>query len=219
MRGSIYLGGGGSEADEAPLWSEAFPVGATVAIWPFAQTSAEKRQGAIDWMSSALNAMGHYSIQAWEVPEASSEALDDVDVVAIPGGNTFRLLEELVSSGLIDVLRGHIDAGGAVYGGSAGAILAGRDIGIASSADTNDTRLDSFRALDYLDGLDVLPHYTAAAEHMARAHSLNTGRSVLCLPETSGVISAGTGKLRNIGASEAYVVHSWRTDTLRPLGG
>lgn len=215
MRGNIYLGGGGSETDEAQLWSQAFPAGVTIAIWPFAQTSTEKRRGAINWMSAALNAMGHRTIQAWETPEASSGALDHVDVVAIPGGNTFLLLHELRSSGLIDTLRDHIDAGGAVYGGSAGAVLAGRDIGIASIADTNDTKLESFRALDYLNGLDVLPHYTDDGEVMARAHASSTGRPVLCLPETSGIISTASGTLRNVGSSDAYIVHAEQKETLR----
>lgn len=215
MRGNVYLGGGGSETDEAQLWTQAFPVGVTVAIWPFAQTSVEKRRGAINWMSAALNAMGHHTIQAWETPEASSGALDHVDVVAIPGGNAFLLLHELRSSGLMDTLRDHIDAGGSVYGGSAGAVLAGRDIGIAAIADTNDTKLESFRALDYLNGLDVLPHYEDDGEATARAHARNTGRPVLCIPETSGVISTASGTLHNAGPSDAYIVHAERTETLQ----
>ncbi|WP_161606045.1 hypothetical protein [Microlunatus speluncae] len=38
MQGPIHLGGGGSERDEARLWAEAFPPGARVAVWPFAQS-------------------------------------------------------------------------------------------------------------------------------------------------------------------------------------
>lgn len=213
MRGDIYLGGGGSEADEARLWSEAFPTGAKVAIWPFAQTSPEGRQGAGDWMSGALGAMGRYTVELWKTPEASTRLLDGVDIVAIPGGNTFLLLHELHSSGLMKPLRDHIDAGGAVYGGSAGAILAGRDIRTASTADNNEVDLDDFRGLNYLDGLDVLPHYMHDSEAAARAHAISTGRPVLCLPETSGVISAPSRALRNISPSDAYVVHAQRTET------
>lgn len=159
-------------------------------------------------MSTSLSSMEHYTIEAWDTPEASPGALDHVEVVAIPGGDTFHLLHELRNSGLIDTLRHHIDAGGAIYGGSAGAIRAGRDIAIALIADTNDTDLDTFRALDYLDGIDILPHYTDDGEAAAQAHSSSTGRPLLCFPENSNVIALASGKLRNVGPSDAYVIQT-----------
>ena len=212
------MGGGGSEADEARLWAEAFPTGAKVAIWPFAQTTPEGRRGAGDWMTAALSAIGQYAVEVWTTPPASTRLPEGVDIIAIPGGNTFALLHELRSLGLMNILQGHIDAGGAVYGGSAGAILAGCDIGIAATADANDVGLKDLRGLNLVDGLDVLPHYTTEQEDTARAHAIGTGRSVLCLPETSGVISTATAELRNVGPSTAYIVHPERTETLEASG-
>lgn len=212
MRGRIFLGGGGSDADEARLWAEAFPAGSTVAVWPFAQVGAEGRRAASAWMTSALEKLGHYSVRAWVDLHASEYALHGVDVVAVPGGNTFLLLRELRSLGLLEVLQDFLQDGGRFYGGSAGAVLAGKDIGIASAADSNDVGLEDFRGLDVIGGLDVLPHYTPDQEQAATDHVNHTSRPVLCLPETSGVVVGVDGSLWNVGPSLAYVVHGHRTD-------
>lgn len=215
MQGQIYLGGGGSEADEANLWAEAFPPGSTVAIWPFAQAGIERRRDSSNWLTSSLEKLGEYTIDTWFAPDTGKYSLQGVDIVAIPGGNTFLLLHELRTSGLPRILGDHLDDGGSVYGGSAGAILLGNDIHIASAADANDVALTNFDGLDLLGGLDVLPHYTPEQEPAARNHANRSARSVLCLPETCGIVAGGDGTLRNVGPSPAYVIHEHTTDLLK----
>lgn len=167
-------------------------------------------------MTRALRQRGLVEIDVWLRDEGhSARELDGVDVVAIPGGNTFDLLHILDVAGLLSLLTGFLDRGGRVYGGSAGAVLMGADIGIASVADSNDVGLRRTSGLDLLAGLDVLPHYTARHANFARAHHRETGRGVLCLPESSGVtVTDGTGC--NTGPSAVHVMTAASTATFRP---
>lgn len=205
MEGSIYLGGGGSEADEANLWGEVFIPGATVAVWPFAQRTHEGRRASIDWMETSLATRGSFTIDGWLSPDADHQSLLGADIVAVPGGNTFDLLHALRTAGLLSLLEEHLARGGSFYGGSAGAVVAGADVGIALTADPNHVGLGDTRGLDLAGGCDILPHYTDGQESTARAHLGTTGRPVLCLPESSGVVLVA-GTARNVGPSEVKLV-------------
>lgn len=206
MRGTLFLGGGGSEVDEGRLWAEAFPPGAAVAVWPFAQSGEAARRSAGEWVASSLASLGEFTVETWISPADGDRSLRGVDVIAIPGGNTFGLLHELRSAQLLPVLREHLRQGGNLYGGSAGAVLAGADIGIARAADPNDVGLENTAGLDCLQGSDVLPHYTADQLSAVQEHVRTTGRSVVCLPERGGVVVPSDGTIRNAGPDDVWVV-------------
>ncbi|MGM1017453.1 MAG: Type 1 glutamine amidotransferase-like domain-containing protein [Actinomycetota bacterium] len=205
MGGNVYLGGGGSAEQEAMLWAEAFRTGDSVVIWPFAHGTAGGREASIAWMRQALEPYKLGAVEAWTDSDVKGRSLSDVDVVSVPGGNTFRLLNELRSAGLLQLLHDHLRDGGRLYGGSAGAILAGADIGIARDADPNDVGLMDTSGLDLLDGIDVLPHYTADQRETARSHAVRTTRPVLCLPEASGAVIR-EGRIRNAGPELIEIV-------------
>lgn len=215
MRGDLYLGGGGSVEQEAALWAEAFPAGVAVAIWPFAHATAEGRDASIAWMRQALASRAVAQVDAWPELDGAERSLAGVDIVAIPGGNTFDLLHVLRSTGLLSLLRDHLRNGGRLYGGSAGAVLAGADIGIARTADRNDAGITDTRGLDLLGGVDVLPHYSDHQRAPARAHSRANDRAVLCLPEASGVVVSGN-LLRNVGPESVELVSQDAVEVLEP---
>ncbi|MCT1999189.1 peptidase E [Brachybacterium muris] len=139
-----------------------------------------------------------------------------VDVIAVPGGIPSSCCTSFASQGCSRLLREHLEAGGTLYGGSAGAVLVGRDIAIASVADSNDVGLEDFRGLNLLHDLDVLPHYTPDQEVTARRVAAESGRSVLCIPEVGGVVASARDPLRNVGPSSAYIVHPGHTENLEP---
>ena len=213
--GAIYLGGGGSERDEAQLWDAAFATPARVVVWPFAHRATADREAAGEWFTQALGQRGLVDIETWTEAESHSpRELDRVDVVAIPGGNTFDLLHTLLIADLLPLLTAFLDRGGRAYGGSAGAVLMGADIGIASVADANDVRLRRTGGLNLVAGLDVLPHYTAGHAGFARDHHRDHGRAVLCIPQSGGVVvTGGTGW--NPGPSAVHVITATTTATYR----
>ncbi|WP_218714129.1 Type 1 glutamine amidotransferase-like domain-containing protein [Arthrobacter sp. BF1] len=213
MTGTIYLGGGGSEDEEANLWTEAFRPGSHITVWPFAHRALADRQSAGRWISCALERFDPSHIDIWTSPESRVHSdLGAMDIIAIPGGNTFDLLDTLKSSGLLLALRAFLNRGGHVYGGSAGAILMGHDIDIALKADPNDVGLQDTTGMGLLGEADVLPHYTEELLDIARAHHAKSGRSVLCLPEPSGVVVKG-GIIRNVGPEPVNIITSTATTT------
>lgn len=193
----LYLGGGGSEQDEAALWDEAFISGQRVSIWPFAMPAGAARAGSVQWFTSALRDRGDFTIDAWGLDDDTNGSTDEnlqrlrsSDVLAIPGGNTFDLLKDLQQHQLLQVLHGYLSAGGCVYGGSAGAILLGADIAIAATADPNNAGLTDTSGLDVLAGALVLPHYQRTQDAELQQWSHQFERAIIALPERSGVVVA-----------------------------
>jgi dipeptidase E len=224
VTGLVFLGGGGSEADEAALWAEAFPAGSRVVVWPFAHRAAVDRRAAGAWATEALLAIGVEDVDVWVTTEPGLDRprldqpgvrrrrdLDGVDVVAVPGGNTFDLLQALREAGLLDLLHAHLLGGGSLYGGSAGAVLAGADVDLARAADPDDVGTTDTRGLDLVHGHDVLPHWTDDQEAAARRHSRASGRPVLAIPERSGVVVARDGTARSVGPDDVQVITAERT--------
>ena len=224
MTGRVFLGGGGTEADEAALWDEAFPAGSRVVIWPFAHRAAVDRRAAGAWATTALLAIDVADVDVWVTTEPGVDrprldqlvvrrrrGLDGVDVVAVPGGNTFDLLQALREAGLLDLLHAHLLRGGSLYGGSAGAVLAGADVDLARAADPDDVGTTDTRGLDLVHGHDVLPHWTDDQEAAARRHSRASGRPVLAIPESGGVVVAPDGTARSVGPDVVQVITAERT--------
>lgn len=198
--GLLYLGGGGSAADEANVWNEAFQPGQRIVIWLFAQPR-EHWARTLDWFTGALAARNELSstgsiTMADMIPGGG---LDAADILVIPGGNTFELLAILRSQGLFDELRDFIERGGKYYGGSAGAVLAGADIGLVDvergAFDENTVGLQDTQGLALMGDITVFPHWEpqdGPAEHEAWSREKNL--RVLCLPEKSGVVIDLAGK-------------------------
>jgi dipeptidase E len=194
----IFLGGGGSEHDEALLWDELFTPGQRVVVWPFAQADPAGRRATGQWFAAALAARGDFTIDTWI--DGPRPGLERADVLVVPGGNTFDLLGHLREYDLLTAarkFRGHL------YGGSAGAILIGADIAIAAGLDADDTGLDDTSALDLLSGCVVHPHYGPAYEDAARSWSRRHDVTVIGIPERAGVIVDGD-RARATGPVEVF---------------
>jgi dipeptidase E len=203
----IYLGGGGSAHDEAALWGEFLSAGMRIVYWPFALAPAQ-HDGARQWLEGNLAAWGRFRVSMWSgLAGRTAAELSSADLLFVGGGNTFALLDEVVRYDYLPVVRDFLRTGGAFYGGSAGAILAGADISTAAGFDPNDVGLTELGALDLLGGLVVWPHYEVDVEDgRLRAWVAEHRRTVLAIPERSGVVvtdgmarTAGPEAVRLIG--------------------
>jgi dipeptidase E len=135
--------------------------------------------------------------------------LDACDGVYIGGGNTYHLLDLLRRSGMDTALRDFARSGRPISGGSAGAIILGKDIGHSEAlGDPNDAGIEDTSGLDLLRDRNgrswrVVPHYTEARRRIAEALAADTGTDVVCIAEDAGLIvedgrweTAGTGEVR-----------------------
>lgn len=91
--------------------------------------------------------------------ELTNKNLEDYTAIFIGGGNTYKLLLGLKQSGAFDLIKKYIENNGIVIGGSAGAVIFGKDIDIISSMDPNEVDLTDTKGFDVLSGISIFPHY------------------------------------------------------------
>lgn len=117
----------------------------------------------IDKDRDVLSSMG-FQITELDIESATqeemSQSLKESDIVYVAGGNTFHLLKILRKSGFDDLLTEYVNGGGLYAGASAGALVAGVDIGPISSVDEPEKvdYLQSTKALGFIDIVPI-PHY------------------------------------------------------------
>lgn len=81
------------------------------------------------------------------------------DVIYTCGGNTFYLTLKMREDGFDNIIKQLVKEGKLYFGVSAGSILAGPNIDIASPYDPNDVKLKNLSGLGLTD-IIVSPHYT-----------------------------------------------------------
>lgn len=90
---------------------------------------ADAGQAQFDWISSALGPLGVGNIEMWtNLQDHDPREIFDYTGIFIGGGNTYHLLKQLQMSGFMETICEFATGGGVLYGGSAGAIIMGRDI-------------------------------------------------------------------------------------------
>lgn len=192
---TVYLGGGGSAQQEAALWRPMLARRPRVLYWPFA-LGGEMLASAEIWLRGSLERFqSGLDVVTWTTLDGHHQTeLVGVDLLFIGGGNTYDLLAHLRAHGALEWVRAHLGGGGDLYGGSAGAVLAGASTAIAAWADENTTDLttpDELAGLDLLAGRVLLPHVTEADVPRARQWSAQHGLEVLGVPEASGLVVEG----------------------------
>lgn len=205
----IVLGGGGSAEKEARVLahlSSLVPSGGRVLNLPWAQPDPA-HPGLHDWIQSALGPFGMTNVVSVQtVDEQVCRYVDSFDAVFMGGGNTYRLLHRLRETGLGAVLVRLNESGLPIYGGSAGAIVLGADIGTCAHLDRNESGVSDLQGLDRCGGAAVWCHYVESDDARIGDFVREVGVDVLCLPENAGVCvdSAGVGAL---GPGEVWRWH------------
>ena len=197
VAGTVYLGGGGSAADEAALWRAMLAGKSRIVYWPCALTP-ERAHAAGEWLTGALRDLDvHVGVETWtDLSRHTPDQLASADLLFVGGGNTFRLLGHVREHGFVDAVRDFVAGGGDYYGGSAGALLACTDVEIALRLDENKVGLTDLSALGLVGRVDVLPHFTSTQLGDAIEWARQRGRVVLGIPERSGVaLRAGTAEV------------------------
>ncbi len=120
--------------------------------------------GALRYVKSSKKELEHLGIQSKNILEfncdknSDNTKLKEIDVIYVCGGNTFYLLHKIRESGFDKKIIKMVNKGKVFVGVSAGSILAGPNIDIASPFDKNDVGLKDLSALNLTD-IIVSPHY------------------------------------------------------------
>jgi len=214
MTTRVYLGGGGTPADEAAVWRMFLRPSRRVVCWPWSLPPSQHEMAEL-WLRRMLAPYDVPKVGLWrDVADHTVDELDPDDVIFVLGGNTFDLLHHLQSRDALDLAPEHVRRGGVFFGSSAGAVLAGADIAVAGFADPNDAGVTDTRGLGMLGDAIVRPHYSPDDRDESWRWT-EQGFTVLGIPEAAG-LAVIDGVARNAGPAEVEVLTSASLRVLAP---
>lgn len=195
----ILLSGGGSPEQVKPL-DEYFvnQMGNGKVLYVPVAMDEERYDSCKKWF---FNTYSKYDFDIEICTDLSKiVSLEKYTGVFIGGGNTFKLLKEVKETGFGEILKKYLYNGGFVYGGSAGAIIFGKDILTSSHADKNKVNLVDMSGLNLINGYNVWCHYNLKNDYN---RVLNLKEKTIILFEESGVLFNGKTFI-NIGKNCLY---------------
>ena len=191
-QGTIFLGGGGDTIASFAFDQYFFsllPLQARILYIPVAlRRGMRGYESCFDWFSHLIGEHSQLKNIDFEMmlEDVQIPALDTYDAVYIGGGNTYHLLRYLEASGLRQRLITYVYSGGIVYGGSAGAIVLGKDIRTAE--EENDRGSARNEGLNLLGEKSIYCHYTHSVDSNISRIVEKISSSVFALPEDSGIV-------------------------------
>lgn len=198
MINKLFLGGGG-DIDVSYAFDELFfcslPPKACILYIPVAMaTTMAKKEACFDWFSKLIS---NHSSNERDIDFSMWNSGDnlpnfhDYDAVYVGGGNTYRLLSVLKKTGMLDLLRKFIDDGGIYYGGSAGAIIAGKSL--LTVGEENLENYSNHIGMGLINNISVFPHFSNSEEqrYIVQNICINHALRIAALPENSGFVVDG----------------------------
>lgn len=164
----LILNGGGTDnqvIDARRLLNSLIDHSKKILYIPFAWNDSTY-SGCLEFMTSELSDIDKQGIDMVKsTDELMSKNFTDYSCIYIGGGNTYKLLNILKVSGAFDKIKKYLlEDNGIVYGGSAGAIIFGKDLDSCNTDDTNEVGLVDNTGFDMINGYSLLCHYTSRDE-------------------------------------------------------
>lgn len=166
--------------------------------------------GCLEFMTNELSDIDKQGIDMVKsTDELMDKNLTDYACIYIGGGNTYKLLNDLKVSGAFDKIKKYLlDENGIVYGGSAGAIIFGKDLDSCNTDDENEIGLVDNTGFDMLNGYSLLCHYTSRElerTELSKKYLLELSKvkPVYAIPEED-TIFVNDGKIEFIGSRPYY---------------
>ena len=120
-------------------------------------------KGCLEFMTDELSDVEKTGIDmVTSTDELMNKNFNDYSCIFIGGGNTYKLLNDLKVSGAFDKIKNYlINDNGIVYGGSAGAIIFGKDLDSCNIDDENEVGLVDNKGFNMINGYSLFCHYTS----------------------------------------------------------
>lgn len=167
----------------------------------------EKYDSCKEWFSNESKYIGINSFEmVTSSKDLSGKDFNSYCALFIGGGNTYKLLNELSKNGNLEKIQNYLKNDGVVFGGSAGAIIFGKNINSCLLDDGNDVKLKNCDGFNYLNDFSILCHLNKL--HFKRNYNYlkeySKENKVLYLPEED-VIFINNNKIKFIGKNK-YVM-------------
>lgn len=188
----LFLNGGGSGKKTAlanKKFGEVIDHTKPLLYVPLAMKE-ERYPSCLEWITKEMSSIGITNIDmVTSKEELYNKNYTDYCAIYIGGGNTYKLLNDLKSSGSFEKIKDYlINEDGVVFGGSAGAIIFGYDIDSCSHMDENYISLNDKHGFNLVYDYSIGAHYTNKGEEfteMSTRHFLKFSRlsKTIALPE------------------------------------
>lgn len=159
------------------------------------------------WFEEEIKFMGVNSFEmVRSSKELSQKDFNKYSALFIGGGNTYKLLKELKSNSNFEKINKYLKNNGIIFGGSAGAIIFGKDINSCLIDDGNIVDLEDCSGFNYLNNFSILCHFNKSNFKRNKKYLMNYSNKykTLYLPEED-VILITDKKIEFIGQNK-YVV-------------
>lgn len=220
----IILGGGGSNEQTIisnKLFESLIDPTKPILYIPLAM-EPHRYDGCLEWINGDefSNIKHGEFVMVRDVTEIQNHNLGDYAAIFIGGGNTYHLLQRLKDSSAFQQIKEYLDNGGVVYGGSAGAIIFGKDIDACLYMDTNDLNFGDTGGFDMLFGCSFTAHYTnqyaekhkVATEYLAQ---YSHREPIVALPEENSLYTDGN-IIKVVGSRPWYVFNGGVMKQFKP---
>ena len=203
----LYLSGGGSGKQNHFAYINFFRIidkSKPILYIPLAMESTMYKS-CYNWFKNEINS---YNFDKFEMAKSSLELskldLNNYSALFIGGGNTYKLLSELKENNNINKIKKYLLNGGIVYGGSAGAIIFGKDIdGCKLMDEKNDVNTEG---LNFINNYSLLCHFNNNNLKLNKKYltTYSKKNKLLFLPEED-VLVISDNSIKIIG-SHKYVI-------------
>ncbi|MBU0957865.1 MAG: Type 1 glutamine amidotransferase-like domain-containing protein [Nanoarchaeota archaeon] len=191
MKGRLFLSGGGNEKQTHSLDEIFMKDINTILYIPLAWPNGDYNS-CLEWFTKLMAQHKKKEIEIEMLIDLTKEIeLTKYDAIYIGGGNTFKLLKLIKDSNFGKKLINYYNAGGTIYGGSAGAIILGRDINIAlicKDADVNKVKLKDTTGLSLIKNYDIQCHFEEDQIQEHIEYIKKTNRNIIAIPEVSALL-------------------------------
>jgi len=210
----ILAGGGGAEDSKQldKLFVSLIPKGKKMLYIPVARKKDYKE--CYNWIKSVFFPLGFDDIIMWtDLSNKRYEDLKGIGAIYVGGGNTFRLLSELRSTKFDEILMKFIRSDRIVYGGSAGAIVLGKNI--LTSSDENVAKIKNFSGFGIIKNCSVWCHYNKNQDSKILRYIKKFGFPVIAIPNRSGIF-LDEEKVEIIGSKQVYLFKGHKKYKYKP---
>lgn len=161
----LFLNGGGCGKQTIDTYKEINKIidhSKPVLYIPLAMDENEHQyDDCFEWIKNEISVIDIPNIEMVRTfNELYEKDYNRYSMIFIGGGNTFKLLKGIKESNSFNKLKEYIYNDGIIFGGSAGAVIFGKDIKSIEIMDKNDVELEDTKGFDLLNGKSLFVHYT-----------------------------------------------------------
>lgn len=196
--GTLFLSGGGDERqswDIDALFVKSLRKKMVLYIPIALERDRIGFEQAYDWLLGCLTSHTDEFVQIdmiLNLKDLHIINLFHYDALYIGGGNTYKLLYEITTNNVAEVIKHFYYQGGTIYGGSAGAIILGKDISLVSEErEANPQRYVFCEGLNLVKNISFLCHFNPHDSQIKRKINkfISIKHSpVIALEEGSGIV-------------------------------